>query len=70
MRGDQRFKDVLRGGQLVVEGQLPAAKEGRARGSSSREAQGGRGYPYPGPYSGLVGTRPVHQTDIVSAKRR
>lgn len=70
MRDDQRLKDVLRGGQLVVEGQLPAAKEGRARGSSSREAQRGRGNPDPGPYPGLAGTRPVHHTDSVSTKRR
>lgn len=68
MSGDRGLEDVLRGG-LVVKGQLPAAKEGRARGSGAREAQGGRGHSDPGPRPNLAGTRPVHQTDTVSARQ-
>jgi len=66
---DRGLEDVLRGG-LVVEGQLPAAEEGRARGSGAREAQGGRGHPDPGSYSSLACPRSVHQTDTVSARQR
>lgn len=66
--GDPGLENVLRGG-FVVEGQLPAAEEGRARGSGTREAQGGRGYPDPSPRPSLAGPRSVHQADTVSARQ-